>query len=810
MSGTDTIAEVNTLGLAGLVAARMGSGPRSGTPSPRTVQPDRAAITVHLRQLHELAKAAGVIGKLVLASYGEDPMTGRAIPPKVEHYNLGNVEGMVEQALWWTVEPNRNVYAPLVVMRPDLPRGKKGGEGDIVCVLGLTGDFDDADAENWGSRSLLPPSHVLETSPGRFQTFVWFDPAGPVGIAEAKALAVQLQGHAHCDFGSKDLSHVWRISGTLNWPNKKKLDDGRSPIPQMVVMVTGGTGRTIDTKSLPAAVATPPVIVTPVVETARHGRGAVLPRKTRLAPPDAIPDSLKDELEGRSKESDRSTLFFKVVNELDRLGYRDVMIAEMLAQNPHVTPERYHDRMLTEVRACIQKGTDPVIESINARFAEIIDRGQSVFVTESIDSRTGMRETYVLSLVQLRDRLASEPVPRNANGKARADNMADYWRKHPHHRCYEGGFVLKPDKQAAVDEFNLWKGYGVEPDSLADDTLILCYLREVVCQNNAALFEKVLCLLAYMVQHLGEPWTIALVLAGGQGTGKTTLAMIFKRIFGTHHRTEDTLEDLFVTFNSGLLSKVFVSVEEGASGARQDVWARFKPFITRPDLSINEKYRPSITVPNTAHVLVTTNKPELLKVDHDDRRLWILTVEERWTKGQFKTLYGQIADGRACGKFLYRLQHHTIHDFDPQRDRPLTMALAVSKERSFSAEESILREWLQDGRLGTFGTFGRDGLRMSRKATFAAYETDMQRAYRGQKPLGRNTWYERLREMLAGAISEPTKQPDEERQFHIADLATARTAFDRYTRQSLQWDDPAAAVPPTDSQPPLRREDIFE
>ena len=74
-------------------------------------------------------------------------------------------------------EPHRNVYVPLAVMSPDLAPGKKGTEADIIGVLGLVGDFDDADAANYASRLPVTAPYVLETSPGRFQTFLPFDRA---------------------------------------------------------------------------------------------------------------------------------------------------------------------------------------------------------------------------------------------------------------------------------------------------------------------------------------------------------------------------------------------------------------------------------------------------------------------------------------------------------------------------------------------------------------------------------------------------------------------------------------------------------
>jgi hypothetical protein len=218
-------------------------------------QPDRHAIAEHFAALHQCAEGAN--GVLVLASFGAEPLTDCPLPPMVEHFTIGDVEKMTDRAMEWTVQLHRNVYAPLVVAHAYLPNGKKGDERDIVKVLGLVADFDDADAIQWASRSPIPPTAILETSPRRFQTFYLFD--RPVTVGIAKDLARRLQAHTRCDFGTKDISHVWRIGGTLNWPNKKKVEAGRAPEPCLVVEAPGGSNAVIDAAALDQSM---PIITT--------------------------------------------------------------------------------------------------------------------------------------------------------------------------------------------------------------------------------------------------------------------------------------------------------------------------------------------------------------------------------------------------------------------------------------------------------------------------------------------------------------------------------------------------------------------
>ena len=105
----------------------------------------------------------------------------------------------------------------------------------IVACFGLVADFDDADAARWADRLPIPPQYVLETSSGRFQAFYFF--TKPVPPEAAKPVAERLKAYAGCDYGTADISHVWRVAGTLNWPNAKKVNEGRSAEPQLVKVV---------------------------------------------------------------------------------------------------------------------------------------------------------------------------------------------------------------------------------------------------------------------------------------------------------------------------------------------------------------------------------------------------------------------------------------------------------------------------------------------------------------------------------------------------------------------------------------------
>jgi hypothetical protein len=175
-------------------------------------------------------------GKVVVASFGEDP-TGYSLCPKIYHFDSKEspqvlTDQIVKKSIFLSKDAHRNIYMPLAVMSERLHNGQKGTIKDVVSVFGICADFDDEDASDYMNRLPMEPDYVLETSSGRYQAVFLFKE--PVTPDKAIPLAEMLKNFANCDHCTKDISHVWRVAGTLNWPDKKKINEGRSRQPQLV------------------------------------------------------------------------------------------------------------------------------------------------------------------------------------------------------------------------------------------------------------------------------------------------------------------------------------------------------------------------------------------------------------------------------------------------------------------------------------------------------------------------------------------------------------------------------------------------
>ena len=220
-------------------------------PAPRF---DRELVHAHIRLLHDLAARAradlGIDGQLVLACYGENPDTGLRTASQVMKFGIGDgLEEMVDVIMALENHPHLNVYVPFHIVRFGLGPRERGGLRDIVAVLALVVD-QDADKDKAGELP-LPPHYVMELSPGNKQPVYVL--AKAMRMEEAYPYAKALQRFTGTDSGTGDVAHVWRVPGTLNWPNKQKVHERNRPrTPQPVRVLEPWQGEVIDADALRA------------------------------------------------------------------------------------------------------------------------------------------------------------------------------------------------------------------------------------------------------------------------------------------------------------------------------------------------------------------------------------------------------------------------------------------------------------------------------------------------------------------------------------------------------------------------------
>jgi hypothetical protein len=207
-------------------------------------RPSYGMIRLHIEMLHTLARSAGVDGILTLTRIDEKEKVF------TERFAIGDVDSHVNAVIGWSTNQGLNLYTPWAIFRKDLPHYSKDGEGDVRPALAFVGDLDADTGKAGGGLAGLPLAspYVMETSEGNFQPV--FPLARALTPSEAKPIAVALGEAVGADSRTKDTSSLFRIAGTLNWPSKKKLERGRSAVPQLITVKTVWTGDLVEPEAI--------------------------------------------------------------------------------------------------------------------------------------------------------------------------------------------------------------------------------------------------------------------------------------------------------------------------------------------------------------------------------------------------------------------------------------------------------------------------------------------------------------------------------------------------------------------------------
>ena len=227
-------------------------------------------LTAYHRAAQGIENAKFVVMCSAPATHGDDKK------PVIYHFRIGaDLDLMASEAA--VRGQHQNIYFDPGLRRSDLKKGQRGKLTDIVAQLSLVLEQDASD--NPPKLLTLPPgivpSFIVETScdpsrdpPQNMHVHFLYDRL--VGPQEAQELAELAYRKCGGDVGGKDIAHCWRLPGTRNHPNQKKLAGGRSPEPQPVRII-GGSGKPISVAALRATLE-----AMPDVQPSRR------PRKSKL------------------------------------------------------------------------------------------------------------------------------------------------------------------------------------------------------------------------------------------------------------------------------------------------------------------------------------------------------------------------------------------------------------------------------------------------------------------------------------------------------------------------------------------------
>ena len=279
------------------------------------------------------------------------------------------------------------------------------------------------------------------------------------------------------------------------------------------------------------------------------------------------------------------------------------------------------------------------------------------------------------------------------------DQFVKLWLKDPTIRTYETFDFLPPPSIVPRDVVNTWSGFaaeGITDSHEGRPNMFVDHVRKLFGTNSQYIIKW----LANIVQQPGKPTNVALVIVGGQGTGKTTTFELFmKKIIGSKYfgQTNNPENDLFSRFGFLRDSKVLIVIDDFNVGSIKMNSDPFKSYITGETVTYEAKGKMAIPLKNCMNFVLTTNKQDPVKLDADDRRYAILEVSEK-LKGNhayFTKLYRYLENPANIRAVYELLMDIDISKTNFQAERPITELYQEIKNMSVDKELLFLRDKIE-------------------------------------------------------------------------------------------------------------------
>ena len=157
-----------------------------------------------------------------------------------------------------------------------------------------------------------------------------------------------------------------------------------------------------------------------------------------------------------------------------------------------------------------------------------------------------------------------------------------------------------------------------EADAVPTD-LFMNHLK-IICKESVVL-EFLLDWIANMFQYPSSQ-SIMVVIQGEEGSGKSVICDFITKILGHDYCIEinNVEHALFGRFNSQLVNKVFVNINEIDRATMSSYMEQLKAIITQPTLPIEVKGKNRFDVNNLLHLLSTLNHENAFKITETSRR----------------------------------------------------------------------------------------------------------------------------------------------------------------------------------------------
>lgn len=225
-------------------------------------------------------------------------------------------------------------------------------------------------------------------------------------------------------------------------------------------------------------------------------------------------------------------------------------------------------------------------------------------------------------------------------------------------------------------------------------------------------------LLAYAaaaVQYPGYKFQWTPLIQGVEGNGKTFIANCIANAIGWKYVHIPNARDITNTFNSWILGKLFIQVEEIYVRDKQEAHEVLKPLITNPKIEIHGKNVNQITGDNRANFFMCTNHKDAIRKTLKDRRYCVFYTAQQslydlhasgMDGDYFPKLYGWAKKNGYAIVTDFLLNYPIPDEFNPAKNchrAPETSSTNEVLRVSMGGLEQEILDAVDEGRYGFAG-----------------------------------------------------------------------------------------------------------
>jgi hypothetical protein len=272
----------------------------------------------------------------------------------------------------------------------------------------------------------------------------------------------------------------------------------------------------------------------------------------------------------------------------------------------------------------------------------------------------------------------------------------------PYRREYRAiSYLPGQPRDLADGSFNAWPGWGCE--SIKGDVTPWTQFLDHLFGDDLILRRWGEQWIAYPIQYPGAKLQNSLVLRGDQGSGKTTLGVALRRIYGNPNSYVIGNSALSGRFNAPFANKQLIIGAEITSKDKRHDSEQMKT-LTDETISIERKGVDPFELPNVANFLYLSNSVVPISIESGDRRYGVAVTKTKLAPEITERLRKWIENGGAEA-IRYHLEHLDLTGFNPYGPAPENDAKRETMKGSQGLYDSWASKIMEDDERPTICTF---------------------------------------------------------------------------------------------------------